>query len=749
MLLKIDSIEEIGRFRKLTHKAEQFSRLSLIFARNGYGKSTLCAVLRSASESEPKHISARKNLSATGECRVQTSWEAGRTVSFGNGAWNSCPGKVHVFDQDYVLRNLHVGESVTRDNKRSLLPVVLGEEGVRLSDAILRLDQEQREIEVAAKTHVRIITAACPIIKTDQVAVFCSTEIPVDLAERTAGAEKRLQLAKQSTAVAEKRALRTITLPSLDTINEVIGRTIESVSKDAERRVQSHIAAHGMGHHGERWIKFGLDHSTDGSCSLCGQDTRQSDLFAAYQTYFSEAFAELSKDRDKAIASIDGLLNNDALTELMLQNAEDGNFWLKVCDLPKLPLASMGQIGAAVTGLTALHEVLMGKVAAPLEALSLGARQAEIEACFEDIAAYNAAIESCNIAIEAAKLAASTANLLKEEETFAKWRALAERQSEPVKSAAEAFAAGETRRLAIPEEKKAAQTALTDYAKRTMSTRQQQINELLSDFGASFQIVDAKANFKGREPNTDYAISVGGRKIEAGEKSDNAPSFKTVLSAGDKSTLALAFFITQVRADPGIANAVVTFDDPFNSQDMTRQVETAGQIRAIAGLCCQTIVLSHDPRFLLQIEKDVRDLQTRTFQLQCDDAGFGRLSPWSATDELKPLYLRQFEMIRAYASQGVLLPGATLSSVKQAIRPFLEDYLKLRFPTRFVNGEQISAMAKAIKDAGIDDPLHASADALIALNEYTRPDMHGGADNPNPDELRAQGKKLIRIVGSY
>jgi hypothetical protein len=160
-------------------------------------------------------------------------------------------------------------------------------------------------------------------------------------------------------------------------------------------------------------------------------------------------------------------------------------------------------------------------------------------------------------------------------------------------------------------------------------------------------------------------------------------------------------------------------------------------------------VLSHDARFLFQIEKDVRDLQMRTFQLQCDDLGIGRLSTWSAKDELKPLYLRQFEMIRSYASQGVLLPDATLSSVKQAMRPFLEDYLKLRFPSRFVNGEQISEMAKAIVDAGIDDPLYSSADALIALNEFTRVNMHGGADNPDPGELRAQGKKLMRIVGSY
>jgi wobble nucleotide-excising tRNase len=38
-------------------------------------------------------------------------------------------------------------------------------------------------------------------------------------------------------------------------------------------------------------------------------------------------------------------------------------------------------------------------------------------------------------------------------------------------------------------------------------------------------------------------------------------------------------FITQVRADPGIANTVIVFDDPFTSQDMARQFETVGQIR--------------------------------------------------------------------------------------------------------------------------------------------------------------------------
>lgn len=749
MLLKFDSIEEIGRFAKLTHRAEAFARLALVYARNGYGKSTLSAILRSASEREPNQIHQRRRLSATGECRVQTSWASGVTVAFGGGNWNSCPGTVHVFDQEYVFRNLHVGDSVTRENKRSLLPVVLGEEGVRLSQAILNLDREQRDIETASRGHSKTILAGCRGISGDQLLTFCNAVIPADLGERTEASVKRVTLAEQSVAVQQKRPLKQVPLISLDDILEILARTIESVSRDAEDRVRLHFEAHDFGRRGDAWIEFGLEHMPDGDCPFCGQQAGHLDLISAYQTHFSEAFAKLSADRDQAINAVDDIAKEGELANIVQQNADDLGFWSRVCELPHMPSFSTGQVEAAVAGLQALRAALHRKQAAPLERISLDDREAEIAACFADIAAYNAAIEECGDALDTARQSATNVNLVREQETLAKWRALHARQSDPVRSAAAAFAEGEARRAAIVEEKKTAQAALTDYAKRTMDSRQRQINALLEDFGASFSIIDAKANFRGREPNTDYAISVAGHKIPAGERSDTDPSFKTVLSAGDKTTLALALFLTQVRADPNIADAVVVFDDPFNSQDMARQHETAVQIRAVAALSCQTLVLSHDPRFLFQIEKDAIGIENRSFQLQCSDDGVGRIAQWSASDELQTVYVRQAEIIRAYASQGVRLGNATASAIKQSIRPFLEDYIKLRFPGRFVNGEQISGMVTVIREAGNDDPMFAFADDLTALNEYTRTDMHGGADNPDLDQLRAQAKKVIRIVGSY
>src|SRR4051794_30426195 len=125
MLLKIEAIQEVGRFSLLKHKAPQFGRLALVYARNGYGKSTLCSILRSAAEQDNLIIAARRRLGAVAESTIQTLWQAGEPVVFSSGKWNVCPGNVNIFDAEYIRRNLHVADNVTRENKRNLIPVVL------------------------------------------------------------------------------------------------------------------------------------------------------------------------------------------------------------------------------------------------------------------------------------------------------------------------------------------------------------------------------------------------------------------------------------------------------------------------------------------------------------------------------------------------------------------------------------------------------------------------------------------------
>jgi hypothetical protein len=58
-------------------------------------------------------------------------------------------------------------------------------------------------------------------------------------------------------------------------------------------------------------------------------------------------------------------------------------------------------------------------------------------------------------------------------------------------------------------------------------------------------------------------------------------------------------------------------------------------------------------------------------------------------------------------------------------------------------------MATSIQTAGNSDPLFDQVEDILALNEYTRPNMHGGAIATDPAALRAQCKRVQRIVGAY
>ena len=297
MLLKLDAIEEIGRFSSLRHRAPQFGQLVLLFARNGYGKSTICSVLRSAAEQDARMIAARRRLGASGDSKVQTSWRDDGSVTFATGRWNSCPGRVHIFDQEYVRRNLHVADSVTIENRRKLLPVVLGDQGVALARAISDLDNEQRTLAAAMTASERMITAACPIVT--EVPAFVNASVGDNIDSLIEAAVRSLELAKQAVAVKLRRDPVSIAVTDLGELEALVATGIPSVTERAGALVKSHIE--GLQPNGARWLEYGTKHMPGDACPFCTQDTNGIDLVAAFKGYFSDEYVSLAGRVDAAL----------------------------------------------------------------------------------------------------------------------------------------------------------------------------------------------------------------------------------------------------------------------------------------------------------------------------------------------------------------------------------------------------------------------------------------------------------------
>lgn len=82
---------------------------------------------------------------------------------------------------------------------------------------------------------------------------------------------------------------------------------------------------------------------------------------------------------------------------------------------------------------------------------------------------------------------------------------------------------------------------------------------------------------------------------------ESGPSFRNTLSAGDRNTLALAFFFASLEKDSDLAQKVVVIDNPMTSLDEHRSLKTVQEIRALQNRVAQTIILSHSKPFLCKL----------------------------------------------------------------------------------------------------------------------------------------------------
>jgi wobble nucleotide-excising tRNase len=98
MLEKIIKIRSVGRFLDYAASGDvTFRKLTLVYAENGRGKTTLCAILRSLQTGQQEFIAERKTLGATvpafAHLRLNNA-----SYQFSNDAWALTFPDIAIFD---------------------------------------------------------------------------------------------------------------------------------------------------------------------------------------------------------------------------------------------------------------------------------------------------------------------------------------------------------------------------------------------------------------------------------------------------------------------------------------------------------------------------------------------------------------------------------------------------------------------------------------------------------------------------
>ncbi|MBU1182157.1 MAG: AAA family ATPase [Proteobacteria bacterium] len=723
MIEKFISIKNVGKFADYSASGDTtFRKLTLIYGENGGGKTTLTNILRCLQADDPTLLTQRKTLGGTGTLGA-TILISGSPSKFQTTGWTTKFSDFAIYDATFVAENVHSGEEVEHEHRKNLHRLAIGEAGVKLAEEIGAIDGESRKLSSELRdleSDIRMLSFV------SGVESFAALQ-PLADAAAVSAATNRIQVLKteiqrvsEIDSIKQKPSPAELTIPQLPIADteSLLGRTLENVSSDAEKKVRDHLAIN-LSQSGEEWLSVGyhLHHKSDG-CPFCAQSLAASPVFEAYKTFFSETYAQLKADISEQENMLHSVKALDPLSNLEL-NVARVDAWAKLLELnlPKLDAAAVGK--AHAEALSALKAELQRKADDPLKVVEFTTTEkaaiTAYSATTTTLENYNAAVKVCVQAITDFKARLEKADATKLRIELSQ-KELAVKRSEPaVDKLCKKYTPKVAAKAALQKRKDKAKEALKANTTKVIEQFQSGINTYLKQFGAGFEIIKTKEEYPAGQLCLDYQLKINNVPVavSAPKGNPNVPCFKTCLSSGDKSALAFAFFLARLDADSKLADKVIIFDDPMTSLDAKRETRTCQNIVRLASQAKQVIVLSHEAYFLREIWELVAGDQTKTLQVVRQGREDSGVAEWNIEAETSGDYYRNYYTLEDYL-EGKFV--GDLRDVARCIRPILEANLRIRFPGAFPRNKWLGGFLEAIRTA---TPPNLLVKMLPFLNELT------------------------------
>ncbi|WP_417599324.1 AAA family ATPase [Pararhodobacter oceanensis] len=692
MIERIQLLRNIGQFDNVSPPPQTaLTPFSLVYGENGRGKTTLAAILRSLATSNPGLVTDRHRLGAQHLPHVVIGHGGGQGV-FQNGAWTQALPQVAIFDDAFVSANVCSGIELQTAHRQNLHELILGEQGAALNNTlqghVTRI--EEHNIRLRELAEVIPANARGPY----RVDTYCSLEQDPDIDAKVQDAERRLAAARSADAIHQRPGFQEFSLPDFDleAIDAVLDRSLLDLEAAAAGQVRAHIARLERG--GEAWVSDGMtriepvSEGHDGEvCPFCAQDLGGSELIAHYRAYFSQAYEDLKLAirqtgiaiRDTHAGDIPSAFERDIRTAVQAHE-----FWKDFAELPEIEVDTATiarQWNAAREGVL---EHLRTKAAAPLDrmALSPEVRQAVMDyrARIAEVAALSQRLVAVNARLDVVKEQAQADDLAALSDDLAKLKAHMVRFDPAVAPHCDAYTAEKTAKVATETLRTQARAALDQYREQIFPAYETAINEYLRRFAASFRLGEVQSINNRSGSSASYCVVINQQNVNvtAGE----GTSFRNTLSAGDRNTLALAFFFASLDQDPDLANKIVVIDDPMTSLDEHRTLRTREEIMALVARVRQVIVLSHSKPFLCNLwEQSDRNVSTA---LRINRSAVGsEITVWDVRNDSISEHDKRHELVRGYLQAA---DPDKERQVASSLRPILEAFMRVAYPKYFPPG---------------------------------------------------------------
>lgn len=768
-ILRVKSIKQIGRFKNFTGGgAIAFSntadgkKMSVVLGDNTYGKSTLADIFRSANHDDGSEIIRRKTIPAENGARqsVELTYQTSPATREENitysGSWtnNKLKGRVLVFDQEFIHKNIFTGIDLTRDNKENFTDFILGEEGVKLGSQI-----ETRN--VAAKRFPEELRNVRPeYVKneydTKKVADFIKLKVSEDKESLEKVISTQQKLLERLNKVSDFVKLPDIKIGDglymtqltelKESLKNIKDSSYSSVSKEALEQIQDQLQ-----HAEEHWLEQGTKLLSDNKCPYCTQDiTPVKSLIDAYSAVFDRKYDiyvnKVNDDIRAAKQALSGLLTtalsgeasghmeaikkylpfvgeledkvpvfNEQLEELQTSEAA---VRLHITDTFQTAFnTTIGAKKGAIhkkcneaTPISQLKELVVAtdsKISQLRQTLDecakiIGTKQQEVKQWTPEVIASNKTKAADQIAVAEMKI--------KRLDQDVQCRAYVDKQKEQKDFKAD------TAEL---------QRKLEEEQSRYLGTLFAAINGWFRKLGSSDFELDKSQSRRGNKTVYELRVSFCGNPVSNEDLSK-------VFSESDRRNLALAIYLARAE-QMNKANTILVLDDPVVSFDDNRIVSTCNELHRLSADFEQIVILTH---YKIVIRRLLQCRAGAIYLKIAKDSTGARLEMFDTADFQLSDHEKAYLRLAAFASGD--------SNDSNGLRQFMERHISLIFQPKLkelgMTDAMLSEKISALETAGeIQQDMRTKLDGF---RESLNPDHHN-----DPDDMSIEDRRnLTRLV---
>ena len=726
MITSIKLIRNVGSFDSYQEGLNTgFKPLTLIYAENARGKTTLTAIFRSLATAESHWIEGRCRLGSPHRPHVVVeSANPQQTYVYQNGQWTLSHPALIVFDDQFVDDNVYSGLSIGAGHRQNLHEVILGKQGVTLARQVDELADEIAELNKSLREKGADIPKE-DLHKLD-VDTFCDLPHVEDIDKRVDEQSKQVDALRRADAVTNTRFFSRLEFPSfdVDAIEHLLAKKLEDLDKEAVSRVQSQFET--LGSDGESWSAQGTSYlatqpqDKQDQCPYCGQDVQGVGLVDAYRAYFGESYRSHLSSIRTATTEHTKAFGGDALAAMQQsigQLEKRYAFWKPLVEVPEMQIDASDIATSWTEARDAVASALKAKLASPLELAVLDEASKSKIKHYELIrlkaTSHSDQLVACNDAITELKQATASGDLQLVSQELDRLRATKARHSDKNKPKCQAYLKAQADKADAERRKQDAREALDTYRRQVFPKYCRTINDYLKKFGTSFTIEGVKPQDTAGRPSTAYHLYILNQKVPLQSKASHEPGFHNTLSSGDRNTLALAFFFASLSTDTGLEDAVIVIDDPISSFDDGRSMTTMQEVRRLTKSAKQVVVLSHVKSLLCRLHKHSRPANVASLDLRRIGDCQSTLEPWEPTEDQFTEYDHNHRTLREFR-EGT---APDIRQVARNLRPVMEGYLRYAYNEHCPPGTLLGPFRERVQQLIDAGQTIMSNERLIELDE--------------------------------